>query len=134
MEKMHEKIRNLKRFDPKRNDCAQCKPGRVQCGAPMEKVYNQHDSVFVFICNLCLCLYLYLCPTCVYHMYFKTAKVFLSGAETRSWWERVVSVLGLCVHAEQCILGVTLPPSCFFLKDLVNRMCSNKHLDCEHFH
>ena len=24
-------------FDLKRNDCAKCKPGGVQCGAPMEK-------------------------------------------------------------------------------------------------
>ena len=65
MEKMHEKIRNLKRFDRTRNDCARCKPGRVQCPPPMEKVYNQHDSVFVFICNLCLS-----------YLYFKTANVF----------------------------------------------------------
>ena len=53
MEKKHKKIRILQRFDLKRNDCAKCKPGGVQCGAPMEKVDNQHDSVFVFICNLC---------------------------------------------------------------------------------
>ena len=66
MEKKHKKIRNLQRFDLKRNDCAKCKPGGVQCGAPMEKVDNQHDSVF-----------LYLFANCVYricflklHMYF----------------------------------------------------------------
>ena len=53
MEKKHKKNKILKRFDLKRNDCAKCKPGGVQCGAPMEKVDNRHDSVFVLICNLC---------------------------------------------------------------------------------
>ena len=61
---MHEKIRNLKRFDLKRNDCAKCKPGGVQCGAPMEKVDNQHDSVF-----------LYLFATCVYHICIELVKL-----------------------------------------------------------
>ena len=78
MEKMHEKIRNLKRFDPKRNDCAKCKIGGVQCEAPMEKVYNQHDSVFVFICNLCLYLYLYLFATCVYHICISKLQMYFN--------------------------------------------------------
>ena len=52
MEKMHEKIRNLKRFDPKRNDCAACKPGRVQCGPPMEKVYNLSDLSWISITKI----------------------------------------------------------------------------------
>ena len=38
-------------FDLKRNDCAKCKPGGVQCGAPMEKVtYGvlKNANLFVF--------------------------------------------------------------------------------------
>ena len=86
MNKKHEKIRNLKRFDLKRNDCAKCKPGGVQCGAPMEKVYNQIICMyllFVFICNLCLS-----------YLYFKTAHVFqhafsvVPEQEVKDWLSR----------------------------------------------
>ena len=36
-------------------------------------------------------------------------------------------------NAKQCIIGVSFPPSCFLLKDLVNRMCFSKHPYCETF-
>ena len=41
-------------FDLKRNDCAKCKPGGVQCGAPMEKVTTQCICICDCICS-CVC-------------------------------------------------------------------------------
>ena len=45
-------------FDLKRNDCAKCKPGGVQCGAPMEKVTTTvfvFATVFVVVFANCIC-------------------------------------------------------------------------------
>ena len=93
--------------------------------------------LYSFATCVCICICIYLQLVFIIFV-FQNCKCIstclLSGAETRSGRERVVSMLGtLGVDAEQCILGVTFPPSCFFLKDLVNRMCFNKHLDCETF-
>ena len=50
-------------FDLKRNDCAKCKPGGVQCGAPMEKVTTQCICICDCICS-CVCkLYLQWCQS-----------------------------------------------------------------------
>ena len=50
-------------FDLKRNDCAKCKPGGVQCGAPMEKVTTvlpylclRFQTVFVIEFANCVCI------------------------------------------------------------------------------
>ena len=59
-------------FDLKRNDCAKCKPGGVQCGAPMEKVTT--IFVFVFSHRICICvfkLYFYICFQTKLHVCFK---------------------------------------------------------------
>ena len=90
--------------------------------------------LYSFATCVCICICIYLQLVFIIFV-FQNCKCIstclLSGARTRSCWDWV-SMLGLD-DAEQCILGVTFPPSCFFLKDLVNRMCFNKHLDCETF-
>ena len=85
--------------------------------------------LYSFATCVCICICIYLQLVFIIFV-FQNCKCIstclLSGAETRSGRERDVSMLGtLGVDAEQCILGVTFPPSCFFLRDLVREAVKN---------